>query len=141
MRVKIIRRCVHGTAHPVAYSVRRRHGRAPKVCLLLGFMKLPLLLLHRLMRAVVIADVRLSYCRVQAAKMVGLMMRLPVVSACLHAYIFMVERLTRGVHLCVYEHGCENVGWNATSRCVRGYVLARVEYTRVWRSLRSLLRW
>ena len=140
MRVKIIRRCVHGTAHHVAYSVSRRHGRAPKICLVLGFMNLPLLLLHRLMRAVVIADVRLSYRRVQAAKMVGLMMRLPVVSACLHVYVFMVERLTRGVHLCVYGHGCENVCWNATSRCVRGYVLAREEYTPVWRSLRSLLR-
>ena len=140
MRVKIIRRCVHGTAHHVAYSVSRRHGRAPKICLVLGFLNLPLLLLHRLMRAVVIADVRLSYRRVQAAKMVGLMMRLPVVSACLHVYVFMVERLTRGVHLCVYGHGCENVRWNATSRCVRGYVLALEEYTRVWRSLRSLLR-
>ena len=103
-------------------------------------MNLPLLLRHGLIRAAVIADVRLSYRRVQAAEMVGLMMRLPVVSACLHAYVFMVERLTHGVHLCVYGHGCENVGWNATSRCVRGYVLAREEYTRVWRSLRSLLR-
>ena len=99
-------------------------------------MTLPLLLLHRFMRAVVIANVGLSYRRVQAAKMVGLMMRLPVVSACLHVYVFMVERLTRGVHLCVYEHGCENVCWNDTSRCVRGYVLAREEYTHVWRSLR-----
>ena len=33
----------------------------------------------------------------------------------------------------MYGHGCENVGWNATSQCVRGYVLAREEYTRVWR--------
>ena len=45
-----------------------------------------------------------------------------------------------GIHLFVYGHGRENVSWNVTSRCVRGYVLARVEYTRVWMSLRSLLR-
>ena len=45
-----------------------------------------------------------------------------------------------GVHLLVYEHESENVSWNVTSWCVRGYVLARVEYTRVWMSLCSLLR-
>ena len=45
-----------------------------------------------------------------------------------------------GVHVFVYEHGCENVSRKVTSRCVRGYLLAREEYTCVWMSLRSLLR-
>ena len=58
-----------------------------KTCPLLWFMNLPLLLLHLLMRAVAIAEVWVSYRRIHAAKRVGLMMHLLVVSACLHAYV------------------------------------------------------
>ena len=58
-----------------------------KICPTLGFMNLPLLLLYLLIRAVAIADVWLSYRRVQATKRVGLMMCLPVMIACLHAYV------------------------------------------------------
>ena len=58
-----------------------------ETCAVLGFMNLPLLFLHLLMRAAAIADVWLSYPPVQAAKRVGLMMYLPVVIAFLHAYV------------------------------------------------------
>ena len=44
------------------------------------------------------------------------------------------------LHSFVHEHRCGNVNQNFTSWCLRGYVLARVQYTCVWMSLRSLLR-
>ena len=59
---------------------------------MLWLVNVPLLLLHLLMRALAIANVWLSYCGVHATKRVGLMMHLLIVSACVHAHLWVYLR-------------------------------------------------
>ena len=66
-----------------------------------------------------LADVWLSYCRVQAAKRVGLMMHLPVVSACLQSYVkvyLRYEGLTCGVLSCLSVQESKHAREHANTR-------------------------